>query len=67
MLLAPELSYKDLEGVANGGDAMDAYFRMNSVDTVEELAMIRTQLLEYCKLDTLAMVKILERVRELGQ
>ena len=66
-LLAPELSYKNLEGVANGGDAMDAHFRMNNADSAEELSMIRMQLLEYCKLDTLAMVKILERMREMLQ
>lgn len=65
-LLVPELSYKDLEGVANGGDAMDAYYRMNSTIDTSELATIRAQLLEYCKLDTEAMVRILEKVRVLG-
>ncbi len=66
-LLAPELSYKHLVGVANGGDAMDAYYTMNSTEDAEELAMIRKQLLEYCKLDTEAMVRILERLREMVQ
>lgn len=65
-LLVPELSYKNLDGVANGGDAMDAYYKMNSTDDLGELATIRAQLLEYCKLDTEAMVRILEKVRALG-
>jgi hypothetical protein len=62
-LLAPELSYENLEGVANGGDAMEAWHRMISLDDPAEVARIRNALLEYCKLDTLAMVRILERMR----
>jgi len=64
-LLVPELSYKDLEGVANGGDAMDAYYKMNRAVDAGELATIRTQLLEYCKRDTEAMVRILEKMQHL--
>lgn len=64
-LLVPELSYKNLDGVANGGDAMDAYYRMNSTADANELATIRTQLLDYCKLDTVAMVLILAKMQEI--
>ena len=42
---------------------MDAYAAMNQSDDSDEIAKIRQSLLEYCKLDTLAMVKILERLQ----
>lgn len=59
--LIPELSYKDLE-ISNGALAAESYLKMyHSTDSVE-IARIRSALLEYCKLDTLAMVRILERM-----
>lgn len=64
-LLAPELSYESLTGVADGGDAMEAYHAMSAMEDPAEVAQIRSELLEYCKLDTLAMVRILERMREM--
>lgn len=64
-LLVPELSYEKLDGVANGGDAMDAYYSMNSANDAEELENIRKQLLAYCKLDTEAMVRILDRIQQM--
>lgn len=43
--------------------AMDAYYRMcNSIDSAE-VERIRKALLEYCRLDTLAMVKIMEKLK----
>lgn len=66
-LLAPELSYKNLEGVANGGDAMEAWHKMNAADDPAEVERIRNELLEYCKLDTLAMVRILGRLQALAR
>ena len=38
---------------------------MNQTDDPNEIAKIRQSLLEYCKLDTLAMVKILEKLQVL--
>jgi len=64
-LMAPELSYKGMT-VANGGDAMDAFYQMCGTDDPVERAELRTALLEYCKLDTLAMVRILERMRAIA-
>jgi len=61
-VLVPELSYKELE-VGDGGAAMDAYHRMCSTAEQNEVNKIREALLKYCHLDTLAMVKILERLR----
>lgn len=58
-----ELAYKQLHLIQNGGDAMEAFACMSQMDkaTQEEY---RQSLLEYCKLDTLAMVKVLEVLRE---
>jgi hypothetical protein len=57
--IAPKLDYDALGGVQNGGMAMDAY--MEAIATTTSKARkteIERQLLEYCKLDTLALVKI---------
>jgi hypothetical protein len=62
--LIPELSYEGLE-IADGGMAMDAYFQMCGSKDHEEIEKIRASLLEYCRLDTLAMVRILERLYKL--
>ncbi|MBN2468541.1 MAG: DUF2779 domain-containing protein [Deltaproteobacteria bacterium] len=62
--LIPEMSY---EGMAiNSGDmASSAWFAMAEMNDPEEREKKRRALLEYCKLDTLAMVKILEKLRTL--
>lgn len=64
--LVPEMqkAYKELDGVQNGGEAMRAYASL-PVKSVEEQEEIKKQLLKYCELDTLAMVKILDRLREI--
>lgn len=56
-----ELDYHALAGVHNGGEAMDA-FRTLSDYAPEEQAVVREQLLRYCELDTLAMVRIWEKL-----
>ncbi len=48
-----ELSYEDLEGVQNGMDAVTVYRRVLSNGYNER---DKESLLEYCKLDTLALV-----------
>jgi hypothetical protein len=63
--LVPELSYESME-IAHGGAAMDAYFAMCASDDPAEVAGIRAALLKYCKLDTLGMVRILEKLREMA-
>jgi hypothetical protein len=60
--LVPDLSYESMD-VANGGMAMDAYANMCRCNDPAEIDRIRAALLEYCKLDTLGMVRILERLR----
>jgi len=57
--LVPELNYSNLAGVQNGGDAQLAWIQAAKADP-EERSRIAGQLLEYCKLDTLAMVRIVD-------
>jgi len=61
--LVPELNYGDLDGVQNGGDAQLAWMQAASADA-EESKKIAEQLLQYCKLDTLAMVKIVDALQQ---
>jgi hypothetical protein len=57
--IVPELSYHDLDGVQDGGMAMEAYLEaIQPGTTVARREEIRAQLLEYCKLDTYAMIGI---------
>ena len=60
--LVSDMTY-DSMNIRNGGMAIDAYFRMNASDDPDEIAAIRKALLEYCKLDTIAMVKIMEQLK----
>lgn len=59
--LVPEFekAYKDLELVHNGSEAMNVYANLKNLSNEEKIAY-KKALLEYCKLDTLAMVRILE-------
>ena len=59
----PELDYHNLPVVHNGGEASDAFLNLKD-KTPEERSEIREGLLEYCKLDTLAMVKLWEKFKE---
>lgn len=57
--VVPELRYDNLDGVQDGGMAMNAYLESIHLDTgVERRSQIKRQLLEYCKLDTYAMVRL---------
>ncbi len=56
--LVPDLSYAGM-AVADGMAAMRAYHKMCALDDPLALAGLRRGLLEYCRLDTLAMVRIL--------
>ncbi len=58
----PELDYHALEGVHNGSEAMAIFPKMEAM-TPEEQAEARKNLLAYCKLDTLAMVRVWEKLR----
>lgn len=58
-----ERAYKDLGLVHDGGEAMESYASLHLMEKKQKEAY-RQALLEYCKLDTLAMVKVLEKLRE---
>lgn len=62
----PELDYHALEGIHNGSEAMAAFCGLEQRPP-HEIALIREQLLAYCKLDTLAMVKIWQKLVEVAQ
>lgn len=55
----PDLRYDELDGVQNGGMAMDAFLEALAPEiTVNRKTEIETQLLAYCELDTYAMVRL---------
>ena len=61
--LVPELSYNGL-CVSDGMMAMRVYHEMCKEDDPSKVAELRQGLLEYCRLDTLAMLKILDEMNE---
>jgi hypothetical protein len=63
----PELDYHNLAGsVHNGGEAMNIFPKIKDM-TPEQQQAARKSLLEYCCLDTLAMVKVWQKLREVSQ
>ena len=62
--LVPELSYENLI-IGNGGDASAAFYNLKNETDETKINEIREALLTYCKLDTFAMVKILEKIKQL--
>ena len=62
--LVPEMAqaYKQLDSVQNGGEAMNAYAKLSTMEDSER-ERIRRALLAYCKLDTLAMVRVHQKLR----
>jgi hypothetical protein len=62
--LVPELSYNELD-IKEGGTASNAFLSMVNGSFEGDVIKTRNQLLEYCKLDTYAMVKILDKLKEI--
>jgi len=63
--LVPDMSYDDMP-IADGGAAMRAFEELWYETDEERREEIRRDLLAYCELDTLAMVRIVERLEELA-
>jgi len=61
-VLVPNLSYKDLE-VQSGTMAADAAERLYNMTDPVEIQKLRVAMLEYCRLDTLAMVEIFNKLK----
>jgi hypothetical protein len=64
--LVPELTYEGMD-IADGGTAMEAYHLMSRLENEEVIERVRRALLAYCRLDTLAMVEIVERLRRMAE
>jgi len=62
--LVPDMRYDDLE-VSDGVQAMEAYRKLEDEKDPQRVTEIRDALWEYCKLDTLAMVRILEKLESI--
>ena len=60
--LVPELSYNNLD-IKEGGTASDTFLQMVNKTFEGDEQIKRRQLLEYCKLDTEAMVEILKKLK----
>jgi hypothetical protein len=58
------LNYQNLN-IQNGGMAMEIYERLHTYPE-EDIEGIRQDLLDYCKLDTLAMVRIWEHLNDIA-
>ncbi len=57
--VVPDLKYSDLDGVKDGGMAMEAFLEaLHPQTTSARKQLISEQLLAYCKLDTYAMVRL---------
>ncbi len=66
--LCPDMSYDNLEGIADGVAAAGAFLQIASgvASARDEVQRLRNQLLAYCERDTLAMVMAHEALRELA-
>jgi hypothetical protein len=57
--VAPELDYDNLSGIKEGTEASSAYLAAIHPDTQpDEQDRVRKELLEYCRVDTLAMARL---------
>ena len=61
--LVPFLSYEGME-IANGGDASNTFASIVEKSFVGDIEKTRTALLKYCEMDTWAMVRILQVLKE---
>jgi len=63
----PELDYHNLAGsVHNGSEAMSVFPKIKDMSTEEQIAA-RQSLLKYCELDTYAMVKVWQKLKEVAE
>lgn len=63
-VLASDLDYADM-AVASGTDAMNAWIKLVQMTPSVEQDQLRADMLEYCKLDTYAMVRLYEEMERL--
>ncbi len=65
-VLVPEMSYDGME-IADGAMASGAYLAMEAIADPGELARLRKALRDYCRQDTLGLVRLVEKLRALGE
>ena len=53
--------------ISGGGDAMNVYAGLYLVEDTKEVEKIREDLRAYCRMDTLGMVRILDKLREVSR
>ena len=58
-----ELDYNTLDDIHNGYEASAAFAELQNHEP-EDISVIRENLLRYCCLDTLAMIKIMDKLRK---
>jgi hypothetical protein len=63
----PELDYAKLGSVQNGQEAMETFANLHRLKDPAKRKAIRDDLLAYCHLDTLAMVKIWQKLKALAE
>ena len=59
------LNYHNLDLIHNGSEAMNSYKMLEKMDEETRLK-VRNSLLKYCELDTYAMVKIYEKLKDIA-
>ena len=59
----PSLDYHNLVLIHNGGEAMSSFANLGNLSK-EDMEYTRERLLRYCELDTYAMVKIYDKLKE---
>lgn len=63
-VLVPGMTYEGLE-ISDGAMASEAYFAMETIADSVGLSRLRAALLEYCKQDTLGLVRLVEKLRSM--
>jgi hypothetical protein len=63
-VLVPEMTYDGME-ISDGAMASEAYFTMGEMSDPNELSRLRKALLDYCRQDTLGLVRLLEKMRSM--
>jgi uncharacterized protein YprB with RNaseH-like and TPR domain len=58
------MTYDGME-ISDGAMASEAYFTMGELSDPAELARLRKALLEYCRQDTLGLIRLLEKMRSM--
>jgi hypothetical protein len=64
-VLVPGMTYEGME-ISDGEMASAAYFSMETIAVPAELSKLRKALLEYCRQDTLGLVRLLEKMRSMA-